>query len=381
MSYDIICFSHLRWNFVYQRPQHLLKRFAIARHRVFYVEEAICDSDNDFYEIKCDEQSGVQVVLMHISTAHDPSNGNEARRALVNALVKDMMIEEFMLWYYAPMAIEYTDHLEPRVIVYDCMDELSGFRFAPTKLKENERVLMNKADLVFTGGYSLYEAKKEFHSNIFAFPSSIDKEHFIKARQPIEDPEDQKNIPQPRLGFYGVIDERFDIDMVREMADKRPDFNFVLVGPIVKIDPATLPERHNIFYLGSKTYNELPLYLSGWDIAIMPFALNESTKFISPTKTPEFLSGGKPVISTPIQDVVHPYGSKGLVNIASSAEEFIKYADEILEKGQDRSWLSEVDKFLSDISWDITWGKMASLIDKIMDGNNIDKHTKQQQHV
>src|SRR5690606_1930964 len=201
-----------------------------------------------------------------------------------------------------------TDGLHPRLIVYDCMDELSAFRGAPPELIEREQALLRCADLVFTGGYSLWEAKRNLHNNIHAFPSSVDVPHFSSARCIQTEPLDQIDIPHPRLGFYGVIDERLDLTLISRIVELRPGWHIVLVGPVVKIDPASLPQRPNLHYLGPKTYEELPQYLAGWDVAIMPFALNESTRFISPTKTPEFIAGGCPVVSTSINDVVRTYG-------------------------------------------------------------------------
>jgi UDP-galactopyranose mutase len=244
------------------------------------------------------------------------------------------------------------------------MDELSNFKFAPPELKSLEKELLSLADVVFTGGESLYQAKKNDHKNIHAFPSSIDKEHFAKARLAGNDPDDQKQIPHPRFGFYGVIDERFDINLLNAVATAKPKWNFVIIGPIVKIDPASLPNLQNIFYLGSKTYNELPEYLTGWDVAIIPFLLNESTRFISPTKTPEYLAGGKPVISASIADVVNPYGNDGLVHIADNVSDFIIAGEQILKDLNKITWLAKVDKFLQNNSWDITWGKMNDLIEK-----------------
>jgi len=244
------------------------------------------------------------------------------------------------------------------------MDELSNFKFAPASLKELELELFAKADIVFTGGNNLYAAKKGQHHNIHSFPSSIDKPHFAKARLALDSPEDQAAVPGPRFGFYGVIDERFDIDLIREVAERNKGWNFVLIGPVVKIDPETLPKLPNIHYLGSKTYEELPIYLSGWHIALVPFLLNDSTKYISPTKTPEYLAGGVPVISTPIVDVVNPYGDNELVHIVSNADEFIAAAIKEFGNLHRGAWLNRVDHFLADNSWDNTWSKMAGLVDK-----------------
>ena len=243
------------------------------------------------------------------------------------------------------------------------MDELSAFKGAHQDLTLRERELFAIADLVFTGGHTLYKAKRDSHPSVHAFPSSIDREHFMQARRALADPTDQAEIAHPRLGFFGVIDERFDTQLLDEVAARRPDWQFVMVGPVVKIHPESLPARSNIHYLGSKTYQQLPEYIARWDVALLPFAQNESTRFISPTKTPEYLAAGKPVISTPISDVVHPYGELGLVSIAKDADEFIAAAEKALVRGSDADWLSQVDAFLANMSWDETWGRMWQLID------------------
>ncbi len=381
MHYDLICFSHLRWNFVFQRPQHLLKRFAQTGHRVFYIEEPFFDAPGSpYHEIYTDSDSGVHIVNMHLP-ATGVNSSVEQQKSLLDSFIDKNEIHDFISWYYSPMAFEFSDHLAAKALVYDCMDELSAFRFAPAKLKQLETALMEKANVVFTGGVSLYEAKKHLHDNIHPFPSSIDKLHFSKARDTRQDPEDQEKIPHPRLGFFGVIDERFDTQLLEALADMRTDYHFILVGPVVKIDPATLPRRENIHYLGGKKYEELPSYLGGWNIAIMPFALNESTAFISPTKTPEFLAGGKPVISTPITDVINPYGNKELVKIASTPTEFIQHADALLVAGFDSEWLNRVDTFMKDLSWDNTWNRMVALVDKAIQKSPITSPSKKQQYV
>jgi UDP-galactopyranose mutase len=242
------------------------------------------------------------------------------------------------------------------------MDELSAFKFAPPELHEREAELFTRADLVFTGGQSLYEAKKEQHPAVYAFPSSIDKEHFAKALTINEEMPDQEKIPSPRIGFIGVIDERMDITLLGEIADLKPEWSFIMIGPVVKIDEADLPRAENIYYLGGKSYEELPGYIAGWDVAMMPFAMNESTRFISPTKTPEYLAAGRPVVSTPIRDVVRPYGNEGLVHIAESPEEFVAAIQSALDEDADDR-RRRVDEFLKNMSWDGTFDAMADLID------------------
>src|SRR6476620_2267134 len=376
-SVDLVCFSHLRWNFVYQRPQHLLSRF--SKHtRVFFVEEPIFHDAPEKLHINKAE-GNVYVVVPHLQHGLNEQQIVAKQKAMVNELFSLMDINRYFSCYYTPMAIPFTDHLEPELIVYDCMDELAAFKFAPVALKENEKVLLKKAHVVFTGGYSIYESKKNSHHNIYPFPSSIDKEHFGTARTEKKDPEDQAHIPHPRFGFFGVIDERLDIELVAKAADLRPDWHFVIIGPIVKIDPATLPRRNNIHYLGGKNYKQLPQYLSGWDVALIPFAMNESTKFISPTKTPEYLAAGIPVISTPIKDVVYPYGDNKLVHIAGTAKELVKCGDAILKSKRRKSWLSKVDGFLAGNSWDRTWSQMAKHIETAMAANKTIKTPTQKE--
>jgi UDP-galactopyranose mutase len=262
------------------------------------------------------------------------------------------------------MALTFTHHFNPIASIYDCMDELSAFKGAHDRLPELEKQLFQKVDLVFTGGQTLYEAKRKAHRSVYAFPSSIDVSHFGKARTATSDPADQAGIPNPRLGFFGVIDERFDIELLDAVATKRPDWHFVMIGPVVKIHSDTLPRQPNIYYLGPKKYDELPSYLAHWDIALLLFARNESTRFISPTKTPEYLAAGKPVISTSIRDVVRPYGELGLVQIADKADDFIRAAEKILKNSTDQTeWFTKVDNFLAGISWDKTWQQMSQLID------------------
>lgn len=362
---NILCFSHLHWDFVYQRPQHLLTRFA-KQNKVFYIEEPR-NSISDFYEI--DLQDGVSIIKIFINDNEE--NRNQRLEKLINNVIEDQNIKTYSCWYYTPMALEYTSHLKPQITIYDSMDELSAFRFAPPQLLELENELFKKADVVFTGGHTLYQAKKDRHHNIHPFPSSIDKAHFQKARFNKIDAEDQKHIPNPRFGFYGVIDERFDIELLRQVSAQKPDWHFVIIGPVVKIDVNELPRAENIHYLGPKKYSELPEYISHWDIALVLFAINESTEFISPTKTPEYLSAGLPVISTPIKDVVKPYGEANLVYIANNAETFIAYAEEELNKDSKKEWLEKVDEYLADESWDNTFDKMNLLINNVKKTNGI----------
>ena len=357
---DLVCFSHLRWNFVYQRPQHLLTRFT-RNYTVYYVEEPIFDATSDFLEVTMPMEN-IWVVVPHLRDGLQEEDAIAVQKELLAKMFIDRAINHYFFWYYTPMAVAISDHFNPSLIVYDCMDELAAFKFAPQSLKDREKELFKKADLVFTGGLSLYEAKKNWHPDVHAFPSSIDVQHFAKARMYTLDPADQEMIPHPRIGYFGVIDERMDLALIEGIARRRPDWHIVMVGPVVKITHDSLPKQPNIHYLGMKGYEELPSYISGWDIAMLPFAHNESTRYISPTKTPEYLAAGKPVISTPIIDVIRLYGRNGLVNIAGTPEEFVRVAALELENTDREEWMEQVNELLSHNSWDKTWQRMMYLV-------------------
>lgn len=363
----VLCLSHLRWNFVYQRPQHLLSRCARDKQVLFFEEPVLTDKPEPELEIH-DTPERVRVCVPRLPHGLSPERTEDVLRGLVDKLLRDVGAREPVLWYYTPLALGFTDHIKASAIVYDCMDELSLFHGAPPALTEYEKLLFERADVVFTGGHSLYEHKRSRHHNIHPFPSSVDVPHFAKARELQDDPPDQAEIPHPRVGFFGVVDERMDVALLEELADARPDLQLVMIGPVVKIDPAKLPRRANIHWLGGKKYEELPRYLAGWDVAMMPFALCDATRFISPTKTPEYLAAGKPVVSTSIRDVVKPYGHQGLAWIADTAADFAVAIDEALASNR-AARIAQADAFLADLSWDRTWSQMWRHIERAIARN------------
>ena len=358
----LIVLSHLRWDFVTQRPQHLLTR-AARDYDVRFVEEPIWAEGGEprSETFARGDITVVQPVLPH---GIEPGTAIDWQRTIVDVLV-EKAAGPVILWFYTPMALPFARHVAADLIVFDKMDELSAFHNPPPQLLAFEQELIDRADVVFTGGASMHEAAANRHDNIHCFPSSIDTAHFAAARDGIDEPADQASIPDPRVGFFGVIDERFDIELLRATAALAPTMQFVMIGPVVKIDPATLPQAANIHWLGGKTYAELPAYLSGWKIGWMPFAINDATKFISPTKTPEFLAAGLPVVSTAIRDVVRPYGEAGLVEIASTPEETLAAFAKVLLRPQ-RDWLARVDAQLAQGSWDRTWAAMKTEIEDAM---------------
>jgi len=361
-KHDLICFSHLRWSFVFQRPQHLLSRCARTR-RVFYIEEPMISDGSPRLEVTQDASTLVNVVVPHLPPGLDDQQRETEQARLVSELCRAHAIQSPILWFYTPMALPLAASIQPRACVYDCMDELSAFKGAPAELLPREAELLQIADVVFTGGHALFEAKKHLHPNIHPFPSSVDRAHFAQARSCTTEPADQAGIPGPRLGFFGVIDERMDLGLLEAVARARPSWQLVLLGPVCKLEPDDLPRLPNLHYLGSKSYADLPSYVAGWDIALMPFAKNEATRFISPTKTPEYLAAGKPVVSTSIRDVVRPYSVLGLARIADTPSDFIAACEATLAESHDKL-LRRADAFLSKMSWDITWSQMERLMEQ-----------------
>ncbi|PWB37746.1 glycosyltransferase family 1 protein [Pseudomonas moraviensis] len=349
----LVCLSHLRWGFVYQRPQHVMSRLAKHYDVVFFEEPVFAEDATPRLEIS-NPGEGIEVAVPQLPIGMSGEAIEQAQRQLLDEHLAGHVQGDLLLWYLTPMSLLFTEHLDARVTVYDCMDELSAFMGAPAQLIDMEQQLLARADVVFTGGYSLWEVKQRQHGNAYPVPSSVDIAHFAAARQALPEPPDQVGIARPRLGFFGVIDERFDIELIERVATMRPDWQIALIGPVVKIDPQTLPQRPNIHYLGSKQYTELPDYLAGWDVALMPFALNASTRYISPTKTPEYLAGGCPVVSTPIHDVVSGYGESGAVFIAATAEAFVEAIEKALALKGTPEFLQCADAAIAGMSWDNT---------------------------
>jgi UDP-galactopyranose mutase len=346
-----------------------MQRFAKER-QVFFFEEFIpTDHHLAYLEIHPFEGTTVKAVRPRVPNWWSEAEREAALGRLLDELIALHGHKRPILWFYTPLMFTFARHVDAAAVVFDCMDELANFKFASPRLKETEQALMARADAVFTGGYSLYEAKRHRHENIHPFPSGVDVAHFHGARRRMQQPADQVSIPGPRLGYYGVIDERLDLELIRSVAAACPKISFVFIGPVVKISSEDLPKAKNIHYLGHRSYAELPAYLSGWDAALMPFALNEATRFISPTKTPEYLAAGRPVIGTKVADVVRSYGDVPGVFLADDAEEFANACERALRMTRtDTSWLRTIDKLLMRSSWDITFKSMSTILDKAAHG-------------
>ena len=354
----LLCFSHLRWDFVFQRPQHLLTRLARRFSVVVWEEAEIGAVAAPHIRIQA-KANGIRVATPQLPTGLDEDAAHKVLADLLDAFLADEPPVS-VRWYYTPMMLAFSRGVIAACTVYDCMDELSAFRFAPAALLQLEDELLRLADLVFTGGWSLYEAKRTRHASVHAFPSSVDVAHFSAAR--VEGGNDER---APCFGFFGVIDERMDLALLGVIADAHPEWTIEVVGPVVKIDPAELPRRANLHYPGSRSYEALPATIARWDVALMPFAINEATRFISPTKTPEYLAAGRPVVSTPVVDVVRQYGDAAAVRIAESGPAFVTACEEALAlaRGQDRAWRDDADAILAAMSWDDTAAAMLAAIE------------------
>ncbi len=375
----LLVFCHLRWNFVFQRPQHLLSRLARDFPVVFIEEPMRCEGPA--WLERTSPAPGVEVLRPH--TPVDAPGFHDDQLSLVEPMIASWLeseaIDDYAAWFYTPMALPLLNGLSPRAVIYDCMDELSAFRNAPRQMRQREMALLKRADLVLTGGPSLYQAKRTQHERVMCLPSAVDAAHYDHANAVADGQrmqragELQEMIPAPRLGFFGVIDERLDIELVAAIADADPRWQVVMVGPVVKIDPARLPQRPNLYWLGQQPYELLPQLVASWSVCLMPFALNESTKFISPTKTLEYMAAGKPVVSTRITDVEVMFGDQ--VAIADDALAFTSACRRALaETGVERAArVAAMAACVARHGWDETAAQIrTAILDVLAEGDAVE---------
>lgn len=347
-TYDLVVFCHLRWDFVYQRPQHIISRLA-KNLKILLIEEPWHRPEQ--------QESHLRTVALNLDVLQPNVHHIEEIASILPQYTGKSVATG---WFYSASFLPLLEYFTFDTVVYDCMDELSLFKGAPEKLVEQERGLMATADIIFTGGKSLYESKVKHHDNVFCFPSSVDREHFEKALNGLALPHDITAVKGPIVGYFGVIDERINLALLNEVALLKPDVSFVMIGPLAKIGDHDLPRQNNIYYLGMKDYKELPGYLKAFSIAMMPFALNDATKYISPTKTLEYMAAGKPIISTAIYDVVRDYSDS--VAIISDAQEFSQAIDKVLTTFDTALSPTNYNEILEKTSWDATVQKMETLL-------------------
>jgi beta-glucosidase/6-phospho-beta-glucosidase/beta-galactosidase len=365
--YGIVVFSHLRWGFVWQRPQQFLSRFA-KKHKILFMEEPFFDLAEgsepriDYHKV----MPNVTVVTPHVSVSWNrnpklPSKLREFATTAIKAMNETGEFDKPLLWYYSPMDSAWSlGYIPNRGVVYDCMDELNQFSGAPRTLVSNEARLIRHADVVFTGGYELGEKKKQQHDNVHIFGCGVEFDHFGKAADPtLQIPPDIDFMARPILGWFGVVDERVDYAMVGEMARMRPDWSFAMVGPVVKVDPNLLPHSPNLFWLGGRDYQQLPHYCRAFDVNMMCFANNAATQYINPTKGLEYMATGKPIVSTPVRDVVRQWSD--IVYLAKNAEEFVKAAEQAL-KNPNCDRVKRGLELAKKCSWESTVAQMQQLI-------------------
>jgi UDP-galactopyranose mutase len=373
----LICFSHLRWNFVWQRPQHILARMA-RKYNVLFVEEPVASTEAkaptlETFQGHSSGNNHAPTIIRLIQPVEQErwiGHGDPLTQSMYGHLLRNYLqsqkIEAPLIWLYTPMALPFLRIIDYRLLIYDVMDQLAAFKGAPIDIASKEEILLKEANLVFTGGVSLYRAKRAFNANTYLFPSGVETSHYAPAakRSAFEKPADLAAISGTILGYFGVIDERIDLPLLASIAEAHPEWSIVMIGPIVKIDPADLPQAPNLHYLGQKEYSELPAYLAHFDVCLVPFAINEATRYVSPTKTLEYMAAYKPVVSTPIFDVVELYGE--VVRVAHKHDDFIRHIETVLTDGAQTGQRATIRRLLSENTWDSIASRMAKLIDSRM---------------
>lgn len=356
LNSPIIVHCHLRWDFVWQRPQQIFSRLA-AHHPILFIEDPLLEGDDCTLQISEPYPNVVRVVP--VLPGRNSASVDDRCKAILPMLKEALethplcigRFESAVQWFYSPMtAPMFLNQLDTIRTVYDCMDELANFRFAPADLPDRERFLMAHADVIFTGGYRLYEAKSLHHDDVHFFGCGVDVEHYGKARyEATTVPNEVANLNHPILGYFGVIDERLDYDLLRALAIAFPNGSIVMVGPVVKVDSDSLPRLPNLHWLGQRAYDDLPALVKSFDVCLMPFAMNDATQYINPTKTLEYMAAAKSIVSTPVPDVVKHFSS--IVHIARDTDEFVAAAVKLCAS-PDQARIEQGVALANSSSWD-----------------------------
>lgn len=352
----IIVHCHLRWDFVWQRPQQIFSRLA-SQHRILFIEDPMLEEGEA--HLKITEPYPNIVRVLPILPHEDNISINDQHEKILALLHKELkehpllagQFDSPIQWFYSPMtAPSFLGQFDQVSVVYDCMDELAQFRFAPPDIAQREQFLLSKADVVFTGGYQLFESKSRYHDNVHFYGCGVDTKHYSKARSTeTVIPSEVANLPRPIFGYFGVIDERLDYDLLEHLAESFPEASVVMVGPLAKVEAEQLPKSPNIYWLGSKSYEDLPALVKSFDVCLMPFALNEATQYINPTKTLEYMAAGKPVVSTAVPDVVRNFTP--VVKIADSNDAFAEAVRQAYQN-PDNALINQGIEIANNASWE-----------------------------
>ena len=367
---SFVVHSHLRWNFVWQRPQQILSRLA-RDHRILFIEEPLDTLTAASLELSEPYPNVVRAVPL-LPRAAQLSVEQQydlilpiLRRALREEPLLAGRFERFVQWFYSPMPAPCTlTRLDAAAVVYDCMDELASFRYAPADIAQREQLLLTQADVVFTGGYQLYQAKSQHHANVHFYGCGVDVQHFGQARSDaLAVPDEIAHLPKPVLGYFGVVDERLDYDLLALLAASFPHASIVMVGPLAKVDTEQLAHAANIHWLGQRAYAELPALVKGFDVCLMPFAMNAATRYINPTKTLEYMAAGKPIVSTAVPDVVRNFTP--IVAVAHSAHEFVAEVADALRQ-TDGAQIQQGIARAEGAGWDTIVASMRAHISQVL---------------
>ena len=363
---DLVVLSHLHWQWVWQRPQHVVTRLARRRAtggaRTWFIEEPI-DGDVPQAELHTEERDGVTRIWLVVPPADPPAwivgfavAGAEEYPEMLRRLLAEQASPAPDVWLYTPMAIDIALGLRPGRIAYDVMDDLTAFARPPAELVDRQRRALEEADVVYAGGRSLHRSVvAQGRPDCHLFPSGVEAGHYARSRA-LRTPRTQRV-----AGYVGVIDERLDLQLLADLAASLPEWTIRVVGPVFKIDPATLPVAPNLEYPGMAAYEQLPAVMAGFDVAIMPFALNDATRSISPTKTLEYLAAGLPVVSTRVPDVVADY--QGVVHIADDGAGFAAACAQVVEhRREDRD--ERLRPLQERHEWDDIATRMGELLER-----------------
>jgi len=365
---SLIVFSHVRWDGMFQRPRHVLTRLA-RTWRVLFVEEPVFGAGDPRGELRA-VQDGITVLTPHTPLTAPGFHDDQIPllTKLLGRAIAHEQIADYGAWFCTPMALPLLHRLGPRVVVYDCVDELAARDNAPRQFVQRENALLRVANVVFCSGPSLFEARRERHSNVVLCADSVDREHFAVGSDAAATHADIRGLARPRLGFIGVIDERIDVALLDRVALARPEWEICVVGPVGKADATMLlPYAPNLHYFGARRYEEWPAFLAGWDVALLPFARSDATRALNPVQALEYMAADRPIVSTPIADVETLY--RDVVRFGRADDAFIAAVeDTLVEPVPSRAQrIAAMRAIVNATSWDDTARRMRRSVEAAAD--------------